>query len=87
MQAYRWLDTHGQTRSLSIYAEPVPDARVWAYAAGGDLVAAVTSEGKFLRRTVVARDCGMDTAASWNDLIEVCRHAHTAHNVWRPGSL
>ena len=74
-------------RSLSIYAESVPDARVWAYADGGDLVAAVTAEGKFMRRAGADEEYGLDTAAAWNDLIEMCRQAHTAHNVWRPGSL
>jgi len=87
VQAYRWLDTHGEVRCLSIYAEAVSDARVWAYAEGGDLVAAMTTEGKFMRRAGADVAYGLDTAAAWNDLIEVCRHAHTAHNVWRPGSL
>ena len=87
VQAYRWLDTHGRPQRLSIYAEPVPDARVWAYADDGELVAAVTAEGKFMRRAGADVTYGVDTAAAWNDLIELCRHAHTAHNVWRPDSL
>lgn len=83
VRTYRWMDTFGVARALDIYAEPVRDARVWVYTHdSGDrrLVAMVTADGRFIRHSALGRECGLDTAAAWNDLIEVCRHAHIARN-------
>lgn len=83
VRTYRWMDTFGAVRALDIYAEPTRDARVWVYTRAGDdrqLVAMVTPDGRFMRHSALGRECGLDTAAAWNDLIEVCRHAHIARN-------
>ena len=84
VRTYRWMDTFGSPRALDIYAEEATrDARVWVYLGDGDtrrLVAMITPEGRFLRHSELGRECGLDTAAAWNDLIEICRHAHIAYN-------
>lgn len=81
VMAYRWLDRHGQKRSVDILADA--DAQVWAYASKNDgtpvLIGFVDANGKFSRLAQAqAIEYGMDTAAAWNDLIELCRQAHLA---------
>jgi hypothetical protein len=83
----RWLDRHGVNRSADVLTEPGPDARVWAYANNDDgsrtLIGAMHSDGKFFRLSAAnAGGYGMDTAAAWNNLIEVCRRAHIRSNPY-----
>ena len=81
---YQWLDRHGTVHVAEIVAERIRDAQVWVYTTNADgertLIARVTDDGRFLRRAGASNDFGLETTAAWNDLIEVCRSAHTAYN-------
>ncbi len=84
---YRWLDSYGRPRSVDVFTEPTSSRRVWAYAtgAGGNpvLVATMSADGKFARLTRdEAIGYGLDTAAAWNNLIELCRFAHSTGSVY-----
>lgn len=88
---YRWLDKYGQLRRISIFVGPDPQREVEAYAAAdsdrdGDidavdaapvLVARMDESGKFTRlQHEIATRYGLDTAAAWNNLFDLCRSAH-----------
>ena len=78
----RWLDRQGRPRLVDVFAEHRPQARVWAYARADPpaLVGVLRADDKFLRlEHGRAAAYGLDTTAAWNNLIEVCRAAHTAH--------
>jgi hypothetical protein len=80
---YRWLDRFGQLRKIKIYVGPAPDRQVEAFAdMDGDaedpvLVARLDEHGKFSRlHRETAIQYGLDTAAAWNNLYDLCRNAH-----------
>jgi hypothetical protein len=82
---FQWFDRFGHPRLVDVYADRGADARVWAYARGDDgtpvLVAGVGREGNFVRLVASrAVTYGLDTAAAWNDLFEICRKAHRARS-------
>jgi len=84
--SYRWLDSYGRLRTVDIFTEPTAERRVWAYSVddgGKVLVATVGADDKFAR--LVASEAvkyGLDTAAAWNNLIELCRFAHATGAVY-----
>lgn len=87
ISTYRWLDLYGRARSVDIYLDDEVDRRVRVYATDNDgnavLVAAVDENGKFTRLVrEQAVTYGLDTAAAWNNLIELCRFANNHHSVY-----
>jgi hypothetical protein len=81
---YRWLDKYGQLRKVDIFVGPAPEREVEAFAAGEDppvLVARLDDHGKFTRlERTEALAYGLDTAAAWNNLYDLCRSAHGHRN-------
>jgi hypothetical protein len=78
LTSYRWTDSYGRERSLDIFVESAADPRVWVYTPDEDdrvLVALVSNDGTVSRSTPALTASGMDTAAAWNDLVEICRRA------------
>ncbi len=81
---YRWLDKYGQLRKVAIFLGPAPEREVEAYAIPVDdaegepvLVARLDERGKFTRlQRSEAIAYGLDTAAAWNNLYDLCRSAH-----------
>jgi len=84
---YRWLDKYGQLRKVDIFVGAAPERKVEAYAnsdgVAGDpvLVARLDEHGKFTRlQHSQAIAYGLDTAAAWNNLYDLCRSAHGERN-------
>jgi hypothetical protein len=84
VSTYRWLDRHGEYRRIDIFVGPAPTREVEAYANDPDgdpvLVARLDAHGKFSRLERSASiPYGLDTAAAWNNLYDLCRSAHGHH--------
>lgn len=80
VSTYRWLDLFGRPRVVDIFVEDNETRRISAYAREdvGDpvLVAVLDPDGKFLRlASAKAAMYGLDTAAAWNNLFDLCRAA------------
>jgi len=87
VSTYRWLDTFGRMRMVDIFRTDPVTREIRVYAIGEDdaqvLVAAVDADGKFTRlvHTETVK-YGFDTAAAWNNLIDLCRMAHGSTNIY-----
>jgi hypothetical protein len=82
---YRWLDRHGEYRKIDIFVDTAPTREVEAFAAGEEgepvLVARLDAHGKFTRLArAESVQYGLDTAAAWNNLYDLCRSAHGHHS-------
>jgi hypothetical protein len=70
---FGWTDSHGQDRTLDIYAEAADRPRVWVFTATREPVAVVSPDGRVAWAAGQPAAAAVDTMAAYNDILEVCR--------------